>query len=360
MADPTEIVAIEKLEFNPALFDPNKEFLQSIAAEVAQITADPSQMTKEDFELINSTKNKLVKARTTIQKRGKELREDAIKYQKDVIGYEKELIEIIAPEEARLKEIEAAAKEYAMTEERKKTLPEFRAKLDTIGDGVEVSDEELLALDPNGRDAYYNGRLSAKLEADKAAADALRAEEDARRAEEDRKRQEEKDAIERDRKAVEERAMNLRIQSLLELGLKFNGEGYAKDDIFFPFLDIKTDTDEQWSARVGKVRVEIERRDKVAAEEAEAKRLADIKSAEEAAKKEAEERAAAERAAEEEAAAKRAAEEKAAEEARAKEAAFQEFLKAHSYNEATDTIITDASGLATLYRAVATYQHPAA
>lgn len=368
MADPTEIVAAPKLTFSPAAFDPNKESLHAIAAEVAQITADPAKMTKEDFDLVNSTKNKLVKARTTIQKRGKELREDAVKFQRDVIAYEKELIEIIEPEERRLKEIEAAAKEYAMTEERKKTLPEFKAKLATIGDGIEVSDDHLLALDPNGRDAYYNERLGAKLEADKAAADARQAEEDAARAAEQKKLDDERAEIEREKErlAAEEDRLdrekhNARLQRVLTLGYRETSRGFEYLDSPVMIESVVFDsTDEDFEASMKIALQYVEEANKRAADAAEAKRLADIKSAEEAATKAAEEKAAAERAAEEEAAAKKAAEEKAAEEARAREVAYQEFLKAHSYNEATDTIITDGSGLATLYRAVATYQHPTA
>src|SRR5690606_33529836 len=122
-------------EFKPEIFDPNKEQLRAIAAEVANITADPEKITKEELEVVNATKNKLVKARTRIQAVGKAHREGAVKFQKDVIAYEKEMIEIIAPEEKRLKDIEAGAKEFAMRQEREKTLPEFIEKLRSIGDG---------------------------------------------------------------------------------------------------------------------------------------------------------------------------------------------------------------------------------
>lgn len=371
MADPTEIVAAPRLEFSPAAFDPNKESLHAIAAEVAQITADPAKMTKEDFDLVNATKNKLVKARTTIQKRGKELREDAIRYQRDVIGYEKELIAIIEPEEARLKEIEAKAKEYAMTQERLKTLPEFKEKLAAIGDDFipsDTYDEFLLTLDPNGRTEYYNGRLGAKLEADKVAADARQAEEDAKRAEEQKKLDDERAEIEREKErlAAEEDRLdtekhNARLQRVLTLGYRETSRGFEYLDSPVMIESVVFDsTDEDFEASMKIALQYVEEANKRAADAAEAKRLADIKSAEEAATKVAEDKAAADRAAEEAEKEKRAAEEKAAEEARARETAYQEFLKAHSYDEATDTVITDASGLATLYRKVAAYQHPTA
>src|SRR5690606_29096267 len=64
----------------------------------------------------------------------------------------------------------------------------------------------LLTLDPNQRDQYYNQRLAAKLEADKAEAD--------------RKAEEERQAAE----ARENEKLNNRVQIMLELGFK-RGEG---------------------------------------------------------------------------------------------------------------------------------------
>lgn len=170
---------IVKFKFNPAIFDPNKEQLLAIAAEVAGITADPTKITKEELDLVNATKNKLVKARTRIAEIGKEMRTDALVFQKEVIAYENSLIEIIEPEELRLKGIEKGAKEYAIRQERLKVLPEQKAKLATIGDKTIVTDDELLQMDPTGFQIYYNTRLGLFLTEQKAEQEAkLKAEQD--------------------------------------------------------------------------------------------------------------------------------------------------------------------------------------
>lgn len=365
---------VKELKFSPAVFDPNKEQLQAIAQEVSQITVDPSKMTKDDLELVNTTKNKLVKARTAIQKRGKEIRAAAIKFQKDVIAYEDELIGIIEPEEKRLKEIESGAKEYAMKQERMKTLPEFKEKLASIGDAVEVSDEELLALDPNQRDAYYNGRLQAKLEADRAAADAKRAEEDAAREAEAKKIQEEKDAIEREKKQIAEREYNIKVQSLLSLGMIDEGQAYTFPDPEnpdFKFYNYGKDALQNfsgdWNAELNKITSAVNEAKKKIAARAEEKRQADIKEAAEKARKEEQEKAEAERKQleekrlAEEAAAKKEADEKErkereAEERRTKEEKYNNWLKDNSYNAETDIIKFD-NGVTTLYRKISDFRH---
>lgn len=347
------------LEFSPEIFDPKKAELQAIAAEVATITADPAKMTKEDLELINTTKNKLVKARTRIQKAGLAAREAANQYNKDVISYEKELIAIIEPEEKRLKELEAAAKDYAMQEERKKTLPEFRAKLDAIGDGIEATDEELLALDPNERDAYYNGRLGAKLEADKAAADARRAEEDAARIAEQKKLDDERAAIEAEKKLAEEREWGARTSRILGMGFVDAGNNFEfGSSIVISKVEARHLQTGAFEAMIEDFAPRVEERKKQLAAEAEAKRQAEIKAAEEKATKEAEDRAAAKAAEEKAAADRKAEEEKRAAEERNKAAAYEAFLKENSYNAETD-ITKFENGVTTLYRKVATYNHEA-
>lgn len=365
---------IQELKFSPAVFDPNKEQLQAIALEVSKITADPAKMTKEDLELINTTKNKLVKARTTIEKRGKEVRAEAIKFQKDVIAYEDELIGIIEPEEKRIKEIESSAKQYAMRQERLKTLPEYKAKLAAIGDGdtpdkwlmaefdkelpssEKEYDDYLLTLDPNQRDVYYNARLGAKLESDREEADKKRVEEDAVREAEAKKIQEEKDAIENEKKSLYEKKFNFRMQQLLEMGLRFNGEAYIKDDINVSIVEMKADSDEQFSEKISKIKLEIVRREKVAEEQAEIKRVADLKEATEKATREAEEKAQKEK---DDAKAKedaRIQQEKEEADKRTKAEKYNSWLKDNSYDPETD-VTEFKNGVTTLYRKVAEYKH---
>jgi hypothetical protein len=355
-----EAVAVV-LEFKPEIFDPKKETLLAIAAEVAKITADPAKMTKEDLELINTTKNKLVKARTSIAKAGKAAREAANKYNKDVKAYEDELIAILEPEELRLKQLESDAKEYAIVQERLKTLPEFKEKLALIGDTVEISDEELLKLDPPARDVYYNQRLGAKLTADKVALDAQKAAQDAAA-----------QKLEDEKKLAQERIFNARVNAILQLGFKDNGTNFSfNDSMIVSREQLELLQDGAFNGWLEEVKAFVSAENTRLAKEAEIKRQADIKAAEEAAaakaKKEAEQEAAAKEA-------KRLADEKAAKEAeaekQAKEAAekaekeaqaeFQQWLIDNSYNADTDSLVEDqdAEGKKTiLYRTVSEYRH---
>jgi hypothetical protein len=347
----TEIVALD-LTFKPEIFDPNKEQLHAIAAEVAKIEANPELMTKEDLELINTTKNKLVKARTRIQKIGKAQREPATAYAKEVKAYEDSLLAILAPQEARMKDLESAAKTHAMNEERMKTLPEYIEKLLSIDDGIHAETSFLLSLDPNQRDQYYNERLAAKNEADRAA---LAAEREAAEA----KRQEEEAAanakIEADRKAL----ITARREIMLQIGFKPFDSGLALETIdgiiSFPDFGIHDMSEAQFATESSKWHslAEAKKAADLAATEARAKEQAEKEAAQRAADEEAKRQAEA-KAAQEEAA--RVAEQAAKEEAaRRSSEAYQKWLSDSSYNEQTD-IIQENAGVYTLYRKVSSYQ----
>ena len=157
------------LKFEVTEFDPIKAELEVMVESVKDITADPKKITKEELELVHETHMKLVKQRTTIDKVGKEKREVANKYSADVIAYVKELTAIILPEEKRLKEIKDTVKEHNVREVRREKLPEQRERLDAIGadSKLYVTDDELLAMDPNEFEAYYNDRVAAKNESDR-------------------------------------------------------------------------------------------------------------------------------------------------------------------------------------------------
>jgi len=287
---------VVKYKFDPQVFDPNKEQLIAIKNEVANITADPTKITKEELELVNSTKNKLVKARTKISEIGKELRTDALKFQKDVIAYENSLIEIIEPEELRLKGIEKGAKEYAIRQERLKTLPEMKAKLDSIYEGIEYDDETLLAMDPTQFQAHYNLMLGIHLEKQKAEQEAkVKAEND--------KIAKEREDLEREKKHQEEiKAAENKARELAEQKAKQDAED-----------------------RERKIKQEEEDRKKKAAAEEQAKK--DAKAKEEAELK-----------------------------AKTQEIAYQKFLTDNHYNKETD-IVDHVTPIKTiLYRRVAIYE----
>lgn len=364
----TEIIVPEIKAFSPDVFDPKKEQLQIIADEVAKIEADPSKMDKDTLTIVNATKNKLVKARTMIEKTGKALRDPHTAYNKSVSAYENELIAIIEPQEKRLKDIEADAKKIAIREERRLTLPEYKAKLAAIGDGdtpdkwlmaefdkelpstEEEYDEYLLTLDPNQRDVYYNARLGAHLQAQKAAADA-KAEAEAREAE--------------DKKAA---ILSTRREIMLEIGFITIADGlFFSEEVKFHNYEIAAFSEVEFAQNINAWRKFAEDREAAA----EAQKQADIKAAEVAAETKAKEEAQKEADAKE---AKRLADEadakKAKEEAEAKEAAerteresaekFQQFLEDNSYNNETDSLVEDqdATGKVTiLYREVSRYTH---
>lgn len=361
------------LEFKPEIFDPKKEQLKEIAAEVAKITADPEKMTGEDLELIKTTKNKLVKARTSITKAGKAARDAANKYNKDVKAYENELIAIIEPEEKRLKELSDAAEAHATREARKETLPEYKAKLDAIGDGIVISDEELLDMDPTQFTEYYNKRQSDHLEAEREKMAAEKEADEKRKAEEEAARKAEEERLEKEREAIEKEKFNAKVQRLLTLGFKEAGSNYTfgKEgqvaDAWIAIAELKTMADddfekiyselsstvaatkERWAKEEAE-RVEKEKQEAAeqARQEAEAKAQAE-KEAEEKARQEKEE---AERKEKEE------AERKAAEEQASREKAekYQKWCDDNSYNPETD-IIEFKDGISTLYRKVSTYDH---
>lgn len=341
MEQETQAVAV--FEFKPEIFDPNKDKLEAMKNAVANVTADPATITKEELTLVSDTRKELKAARVAIKKRADEVKADAIKFQKDVIKYKNELIEIIEPEELRLKGIEDEAKEHAMREERRKTLPEFVEKLATIGDNVEVEEDFLLSLDPNQRDQYYTSRLQAHLEAKKAADEAKAAEEEAAK------------------KAEAEKVLNTRIEIMLEIGFKRSGEDLLLETLEGP-IAVSRETIGLYTESVFIEGTNQWRK------YADAKSAADVKAAEEAAaekaKKEAEQAKAAEEAERQaaEEAAKKEAEEKAAKEAaekaeRESQESYQQWLVDNSYNEATDNLV-GKNGVTILYREVARYEHP--
>lgn len=341
------------LNFNPEIFDPKKETLLAIAAEVSKITADPAKMTKDDLELINSTKNKLVKARTTIEKTGKALRDPHTAYNRSVSTYENELIAIIEPQELRLKELEVSAKEYATKQERLKVLPEYKEQLAEIGDDVAITDDELLGMDPTAFQAYYNTRLGAHLNMQKAAAEA---EAEAKRIADETKEREAKADAERAEKEKEEARQTLisgRVEELYKLGilqpgarpiiLTLDGEIEVTREIL---ADYSTEMFEEAKKLWSRLTKEKSDHDAVEAKKAEDARVAaaEVKAKEEAeaeAKRIADEKEA-KRLADEQAEKDRLAleKEKEAKEKAEREAAesYQKWLSDNSYNPETDKV----------------------
>jgi len=142
-------------------FNPKVAELQTLAGKAQAVNIT-------DLVAVKEVRLELKNARVEITKTGKAMRDDANAFSKAVIAKEKELIALIEPEEEKLKEAEAAEKQRVEQEERKVLLPERKERLDSIGDDREALDANLLEMDGAAFEAYYNGRLAAKNEADRA------------------------------------------------------------------------------------------------------------------------------------------------------------------------------------------------
>lgn len=194
-------------------FDPTKEKLTEMVQRSKEIKATDLE-DKTQLEIVRVNRIELKKARVQIEKIGKELRDEANKFSKAVIAKEKELIAIIEPEEDRLKEIEEQAKEIAIKKERMEKIPARRERLEKIGDNVEVTDEELLELDANGFESYYNERVAEKNRKDKEQADKEQAEREAKaKADQEAKQKELED---KEKKLEEERLENEKERTRLQ------------------------------------------------------------------------------------------------------------------------------------------------
>lgn len=355
------------------IFDPKKEGLQEIADEVSKIEADPTKMDKDTLVLVNATKNKLVKARTTIEKAGKAARDPHTQYNKKIKAYEDELIAIIEPEEKRLAAIEKDAKKIAVREARRETLPEYKEKLMSInGKMPNVTDEELLDMDPTKFQEFYNDCREEHFDTVEREKEESDAKEAAEKEAEQKKIDDEKADLERQKEALALERVNNRFQKLLSIGFKIHGLdcAFGKEgceiDILVDLDNIKELNDESFNELYVKVfddvnsikaRWEKEKSEQIAKEKSDAVEQAKQEAADKAKQEKADEEAkrlADEKAESEakEAAAKKVEEDK---EAREKAEGYQNWLKDNSYNPDTDNLNEVSPGKWIMYRKVSSY-----
>lgn len=221
-------------EFNPTVAELNK------LAEEARTVTVTDFTDEEQLKLVKKVRIGLRNARVLVEKRGKEMRADAVIFQKAVIGKEKELIEIISPEEDRLQGLEDEAQRLADLEQRKLALPIRREKLDAIKDGIADTDEELLAMDAPAFQEYLNRRIGNKNEVDRLANEKRQNE----LKEEEQRREKEAEEIKRQR-------ISARSDRLFALGLKYDGRVYSFEGQSIDFIiydEVGTISDEQWNA----------------------------------------------------------------------------------------------------------------
>ena len=187
----------------------NIEQFNPTVAELTKMALVAQSITKEmGLDIVKENKTILQKTRTAITTKGKELREEALGFQRTVIAKEKELLEIISPEEDRLKAIEEEFKVEKVKEERLQWLPEFKEKLLSINGETWATDEEILGMDSMQFSIFYNGCVVKNLE-----------KEQAKLREEQAKLDEEKNKIAREQelREAEERG---KIQAQKDLGQK--------------------------------------------------------------------------------------------------------------------------------------------
>lgn len=126
-------------------------------AELNRMVTVAKTITKEmGVDIIKENKTILQKTRTSITEKGKELREEALIFQRAVISKEKELLEIIAPEEDRLKGIIDEFKTEELKKERLQLLPERKEKLNSIDGSTWATDEQILEMDGMAFSIFYN------------------------------------------------------------------------------------------------------------------------------------------------------------------------------------------------------------
>ena len=132
----------------------NSEALTKEFTDLAEASKAIVAITNEaSYTECHAARMRLVKARTTTVKRGKDVREDAQAFAKSVISEEKRLLAIIEPEEARLQGIQDA--HDAIEEARKREAAEAEAK--------RVALAQACIAEINGKPMAMTGKPSAAI-----------------------------------------------------------------------------------------------------------------------------------------------------------------------------------------------------
>lgn len=291
-------------------FDPKVAELQKVAEEAKSIVVTDIRDSKQ-VSLVKEKRIELMRIRTNIEKTGLLLRNDANAFNKAVMVKQKELIAVVEPEEIRLTEIEKEAKEVVEIDKRKELLPERKEKLASIGDGVKVSDEEILEKDDLQFGIYFNNRV-------------------------------EEWNTEQQRKIEEEREKEAEAKALADEEAQMKAKE-AQDKI-----DAENAKIEEEKRKIEAGKLELEHQKEVEAAKKEAEKNARI---------EAEEKIEADKKVEEERIAKEKADKLAEEKSLAKRTEFKKFLTELGYTEKTKTDfhIKDDGVEVTLYKKVGVF-----
>lgn len=312
--------------------------LEIDVTELHTLADKASAITSVNDEGFATVKKELQVKRKEISEGMFQARSEFNRMSKGIIEVEKTLLEIFVPAEQNLIALDKAEKERLIKEARLEALP---AKVERMRlAGVEMFDEDILALDDATFELNFAELVRAKAETDRLAAEAKLAEEraafEAEKAELARK-QAEADRIEAAR--IEERELAAKELQLA----KETAEREAKEAIERREREIKESAERAArEQRELEERREAEEQERVLrAEREEAERIAKI------------EREAKEKADAEIEARRIAMEEENKRQANEK---FQAFLTKNKFSNETDIIKQGADGKFRLYRLVATYE----
>lgn len=277
------------MEFNQesviAKFDHNKAELTKVVDESKMLTlTDP--LDNKQVAVIKGKRIELRGYEIKIEKKGKEIREDAKTFITGVLDYEKELKSVTTPEILRLEGLEEVSAKSQLVEERKKLLPERKTKLAAIDPNIVTNDEELLKLGATEFQDHLNQQFTLKLEADRRKLEEeklaeQKRQEDVRIAELARKEATEK--VERDRlAAIESEAEEKRNEAQAKIDAENAVIAEEKRKIEAEKLRLAHEEEVRKAAEAAKLKAEQDAKDSAEREKAEAERKALEAKAEEA------------------------------------------------------------------------------
>lgn len=206
-------------------FDPTVAELTAMVEASKKDTLVIDLSDKARLEIVHANRMILKNARVTIEKKGKELREDANAYAKAVIAKEKELKAIIEPEEERLAELEDQAKQLLIRQERERKLPERLERFHALNFGITPADELILSMDDVQFETFLSDTLTQKVAEEQAR---TRAEQEAKQAELNAKERELKEA---EAEIMREKELAAAQQKAREEGERKAREAMAREEV---------------------------------------------------------------------------------------------------------------------------------
>lgn len=214
-------------------FNPTRAELQDLAEKYSKIEIKGVE-DKIGYQLADEARKNLKRKRVEIEKKGKEMRDEAIKFQKAVISKEKEFVAIIEPIEIALQEKQNAI-DWEI--EKRKRLEFLPAKIERLAKiNVLADEEEILKMDDQKFEVYFNEKHAEYL------------------AEVERKQKEQQDKIDAENKRIEEekRLAEIKEQARIE------AEKKAKQEI----ENVKLKAEKEKQALIDKQKREEEQKKK--------------------------------------------------------------------------------------------------